>query len=92
MTIPSLLFAFLIALILGALYHLIRNGGTSHLIIYLIMSILGFIVGHLVGSWRGWVLFPVGPLNLGMEIIGALAFLAVADWLIHLPPRSSGNI
>ena len=87
MTIPSLLFAFLIALILGALYHLIRNGGTSHLIIYLIMSILGFIVGHLVGSWRDWVLFQVGPLNLGMEIIGALVFLALGDWLIHLPPR-----
>jgi hypothetical protein len=88
MTIPSLLFALLIALLLGALYHLIRDGGTSHLIIFLIMSILGFTIGHLVGSWRDWILFPVGPLNLGMEIIGALMFLVLADWLIHLPPRS----
>ena len=88
MTIPSLLFALLIALLLGALYHLIRNGGASHLVIYLMMSLLGFVVGHLVGSWRGWVLFPAGSLNLGMEIAGAILFLALADWLIHLPPHS----
>ena len=88
MTIPSLLFALLIALLLGALYHFIRNGGASHVAIYLSMSLLGYTVGHLVGSWRSWVLFPVGPLNLGMEIAGALVFLALADWLIHLPPRS----
>lgn len=88
MTIPSLLFALLIALLLGALYHFIRNGGAGHLAIYLIMSLLGYAVGHLVGSWQGWVLFPVGLLNLGMEIAGALVFLALADWLIHLPPRS----
>ena len=52
------------------------------------MNVLGFATGHLVGLWRGWVFFPLGPLNLGMEIAGALAFLALGDWLIHLPPRT----
>lgn len=88
MTIPSLLFALLIALLLGALFHLIRDGGAGHLFIYLMMSILGFIFGHVVGAWRGWFLFQVGPLNLGMEITGAILFLVLGDWLIHLPPRS----
>ncbi len=88
MSTPSLLIALLIALFLGALYNVIRNGGASHLIVYLIMSIFGFVAGHMVGIWRGWILFPVGSLNLGMEIIGALVFLIFADWLIHLPPRS----
>jgi hypothetical protein len=88
MTIPSLLFALLIALLLGALYHLIRNGGVSHLFVYLMVSILGFVIGHLVGSWRDWVIFPVGPLNLGMEIAGAIFFLVLTGWIIHLPPRS----
>lgn len=89
MTIPSLLFALLIALALGALYHFVRGGGASHLLAYLVMSTLGFAAGHFVGEWRGWVLFQFGPLNLGPEIVGALVFLALADWLIHLPPRES---
>ena len=88
MTIPSLLFALLIALLLGALYHLIRGGDAAHLFTYLVMSVLGFAAGHFVGLWRGWVLFQFGPLNLGPEIVGALVFLALGDWLIHLPPRT----
>ena len=87
MTISSLLFALLIALALGALYHLVRGGDWSHLLAYLVMSVLGFAAGHFVGLWRGWFLFRFGPLNLGPEIVGALVFLALADWLIHLPPR-----
>jgi hypothetical protein len=92
MTIPSILLGLLIALLIGALYHLIRNGGTEHLIIYLTTSVAGFVVGHLVGIWRGWVIIPIGPLNLGMEIIGALLILGITDWLIHLPARSSEDI
>ena len=88
MTIPALLFALLIALALGALYHFIRGGEASHLLTYLLMSALGFAAGHFVGLWRGWILFPLGPLNLGPEVVGALLFLALADWLIHLPPRT----
>ena len=88
MTIPSLLFALLLALALGALYHFIRGGDAAHLLTYLLMSVLGFAAGHLVGMWRGWVFFPFGPLNLGPEIAGALVFLALGDWLVHLPPRT----
>lgn len=88
MTIPSLLFALLIALLLGALYHLIRGGDAAHLLAYLVMSMLGFTAGHFIALWRGWVFLPFGPLNLGPEIAGALVFLALADWLVHLPPRT----
>ena len=89
MTVPSLLFALLIALALGALYHLVRGGDWSHLLAYLVMSALGFAAGHFIGEWRGWIFFQFGALNLGMEIAGALVFLALADWLIHLPPRTT---
>jgi hypothetical protein len=88
MTVPSLLVALLIALLFGALYHLIRGGDWTHLLTYLLMSVLGFAAGHLMGLWRGWVFLPFGPLNLGMGIVGAFVFLVLGDWLIHLPPRS----
>jgi len=87
MTIPSLLFALLLALLLGALYHLIRGGGGWHLLVYLLVSPLGFVAGHFVGLWRKWTLFPFGPLDLGMEVIGGIVFLVIADYLLHLKPR-----
>jgi hypothetical protein len=90
-TLSTLLFALLIALFLGALYHLLRGGGAGHLLAYLFMSVLGFVVGHLVGIWRGWVFFPIGPFNVGMEAAGSLAFLALADWLLHLKPSGENQ-
>ena len=91
MTLPFLLFALLIALLIGALYHLIRDGWPGHLLAYLAASIIGFGAGHLIGMWRDWTLYAWGPFNLGMEGIGALVFLVVADWLLHLPPRTGGG-
>lgn len=91
MTIPSLLFALLLALLLGALYHFIRDGGPWHLFVYLIASVLGFAAGHMIGLWRGWELFKFGPLNLGLEVIGGLVVLVAADILLHLEPRKPSD-
>lgn len=91
MTIPALLFALILALLLGALYHFIRGGGLWHLVVYLISSVLGFAAGHLIGVWRGWAFFQFGALNLGMEVLGGLSCLILADWLLHLPPRSTNG-
>lgn len=91
MTLPSLLFALLIALALGALYHLIRGGDWSHLLAYLLASVVGFAVGHFIGVWREWTFYAWGVYNLGMEIAGALVFLGFTDWLLHLPSRAGGG-
>jgi hypothetical protein len=91
MIIPFLLFALLLALLLGALYHFIRDGGLWHLLVYLLASTAGFAVGHLVGLWRGWVLFPFGPYNLGVEGLGALVFLVAADVFLHWEPRKPSD-
>jgi len=87
MTIPTLLFALLIALLYGAVYHLIRGGGFWRLVLYLFLGVLGFAVGHLVGLWRGWVFIPLGSLNLGVSSIGSIVVLVIGDWL----SRFEGN-
>jgi hypothetical protein len=84
MTIPSLLFALLIASLYGVLYHLIRGGGLGRLLLFLIFGWAGFALGHLFGAWRGWILIPLGELNLGLSTFGSLFLLALGDWVSSL--------
>ncbi|HSG43949.1 MAG TPA: hypothetical protein VLA72_12410 [Anaerolineales bacterium] len=81
MTLPTLLFALLIALLYGSLYHLLRGGKFWRLVLYLGLSILGFVIGHLVGIWQGWAFMHLGSLNLGMSTVGSVVVLVIGDWL-----------
>ena len=80
MTIPSLALGCVVAVLIGALFHLFLGGGFFRLFFYLILSLIGFAAGQFIGSWRNWILFPIGTLNLGMGIIGSLVLLAAAYW------------
>ena len=84
MTFPTLLFALLIALFYGAVYHLIRGGGFWRLFLYFSLSIVGFVIGHLIGIWRGWTFIPLGSLNLGLSSIGSVMILILGDWLSRI--------
>ena len=81
MTLPAILFSLMIALLYGALYHFVRDGGFWRLILFCFLSVLGFTLGHLVGLWRGWVWIPLGTINLGVSTIGSFLVLLLGDWL-----------
>lgn len=87
MTLPTLLFALFVALLFGALYHLIRGGGFWRLLLYFCLSIFGFFLGHLVGIWRGWTFLPLGALNLGLSSLGSILLLMLGDWLSRIEAR-----
>jgi hypothetical protein len=88
MIVPTLLFALLVALLYGSLYHLLRGGKIWRLALYIGLSMLGFAVGHLIGVWRGWVFSPLGSLNLGMSTLGSLFALVLGDWLSRVDSNS----
>jgi hypothetical protein len=90
--LPSLLFALLVASVYGLLYHLIRNGGFWRLVLYLVLSITGFAIGHFVGLWRGWVFFPLGSLNIGMSSVGSLLILVFGDWLSRIETNPESKV
>ncbi|HEX2992840.1 MAG TPA: hypothetical protein VHO49_19285 [Anaerolineales bacterium] len=92
MTIPALLFALLVALLYGALYHFVRGGGFVRLLLFFILSMIGFAMGHLVGMWRGWVWMPVGSINLGPSSIGSLLILVFGDWLTRIEVREESKV
>ena len=54
----------------------------------LVLSVIGFGTGHLVGLWRGWIFFPLGSLNLGMSTLGSIVILLLGDWLNRFENKS----
>lgn len=81
MTIPAVLFGFLVSTIMGALFHLWKNGGLGRLILYLLLAWFGFWVGHILGNSLGWTFFSIGPLRLGMALLVGAVILYAGYWL-----------
>ncbi len=81
MTLPSFLFGMLIATLLGAIFHFWRRGGLGRLLLYLLLSWIGFWAGHFFASRLGWTFDSLGPLHLGSAALGALVFLFLGYWL-----------
>ncbi|HIE24817.1 MAG TPA: hypothetical protein EYP74_02330 [Anaerolineales bacterium] len=81
MPLPTILLGFIISSLLGMLFHLLRGGGPKRILFYLLLAWIGFFAGHFIAVWRGWVLFPIGMLNAGIAVIGALFSLFAGDWL-----------
>jgi len=87
MTLPTLLFGLLVALLYGAIYHLLRGGGFWRLLLFFSLSITGFILGHWIGIWRQWTFIPLGALNLGLSTLGSFTLLVLGDWLSRIEAK-----
>ncbi|HEY9153253.1 MAG TPA: hypothetical protein VIN60_10240 [Anaerolineales bacterium] len=91
MTIPDLVLGLIVALLIGALFHLFLDGGVGRLFLYLALSLIGSAAGQYIGSRQKWILFPIGTLNLGMAIIGSLVVLIVGYWFSLVRIRPEGG-
>jgi hypothetical protein len=81
MTIPILVFGILLASLYGALFHLWKDGGLGRLIMYILLSWVGFAVGAWAGAALRWDFWSVGSLRIGMATVGSAFFLAAGHWL-----------
>ncbi len=81
MTLPAYVLGLVYALLIGSLFHLWRDGGVGRLLLYLALSVAGAAAGQWLGTWQNWVLFPVGPLNLGLVTLGSIVVLGLGYWL-----------
>lgn len=81
MTLPSAGFALLTALLIGSVFHLVVDGGPGRLILYMILSTVGFAAGQWLADSQAWSLLSVGPLQMGTAVAGSLVFLLVGHWL-----------
>ncbi len=92
MTLPMVILGLAIASLYGAFYHAVRGGGGWRLLLFLGFSILGFILGQLLGIWRGWYLFMIGSLNLGMGSVGSILVLVGGEWLTHVEVKNKSSV
>ncbi len=81
MTFPAIIFSIFVALLLGSLLHLWRGGNLVQLLIYLVLSAIGFFIAQTVANFLSIKFIQVGTINLGMGILGSLLFLGIGYWL-----------
>ncbi len=86
MNITSYIFGWLLASLFGALFHLWRNGGIGKLLLDLVLSWIGFFLGHLVAQHYGLKFMSVGDMQIAGGIVGSLIFLAVGNWFTTIQP------
>lgn len=93
MNTSSYLFGFILATLMGALFHLWRDGGIGRLLLYLLLSWVGFLLGHWVGNSLGINFIKIGQVNLGGGIVGSALLLLLGHWISQVEPelRSKDN-
>ena len=87
MNYSSYLFGFILATLLGALFHLWRNGGVVRLLLYLVFSWIGFFVGHTIANYFSFNFMSVGPVNIIGGVVGSIAFLLLGNWIVKIEPN-----
>ena len=92
MNLPAILFALVVALLAGSLFHAVRGGGGWRLLLHLALSAAGFALGQGVSIWLGYILLQFGVLDIGMGVIGSLVFLGIGDWLSRIKPRNESSV
>ncbi len=90
MTIPILVFGVLLASLYGAAFHLWKDGGLGRLILYIVLSWVGFALGDWTGGALGWTFGSVGSLHVGMATIGSVIFLLAGHWLSLIQVENPG--
>lgn len=84
---PSVTFAFILATIYGALFHVIFGGDVRRMALYLLAGWLGFALGQISGVLLGVEVFRIGGLRVLSATVGAWLALFVARLFMTRPVR-----
>jgi hypothetical protein len=81
MTFPALIFVVFLAALFGSLLHLWRGGPLWRLVYYLVLSEVGFFLGHFLAGILSINFINLGSIHLGFGILGSLVLLGLGYWL-----------
>ncbi len=75
---PIITFAFVIATLIGAVFHFVVGGDARRLAVFLLAGWLGFAIGHLLGNTLDIDLLMIGELRMLSATAAAMFALFVA--------------
>ena len=84
MTFPTFFYSFLLATLLGSVFHLWKGGSAGRLIFMLVLSWMGFYLGHLAGSYWNIRFLRIGPVQGGFGALGSILLLVLGNWFTQL--------
>ncbi len=80
-TASGLVLGFLLATLYGAGFHLVMGGRPRQIILYLVASWVGFIIGHFIGDFFGIETLKLGAVHLLTASLGSWLALLVS-WVL----------
>ena len=78
---PSLVFSLLLASLYGAVFHFVWGKRWRDLVLYWVVAIIGFAIGHAVFDFLGLSVYKIGQVRVVESSIASWACLFVARWL-----------
>ncbi|MCJ7735230.1 MAG: hypothetical protein MUP11_11850 [Anaerolineales bacterium] len=84
MTAPSFFYSFLLASLLGTTFHFWKGGSGGKFLMLMILSWVGFFLGHLLGSSWGIPFLMIGPISGGFGALGSIILLFLGNWVSQL--------
>jgi hypothetical protein len=95
MNMPTVYIGFLIASLIGLVFHALRGGTLGRLMLYLVTAWVAFFLGHGLAALMGWDAGRLGGLNLLPAVVATVIGLLAASLLAGPrdrkapPPRPS---
>ena len=81
MTYPAFFYGLLLSSLYGTAFHFWKGGKGIKLLFYVLLSWIGFWLGHFLGVYMSLSLAKLGPLNAGLGTIFSILFLFTGNWL-----------
>lgn len=81
MSIPTVFFGSVIAAMCGLLFHVLRGGRLSRMLLYVATAWVSFFAGQLVSEWIHWRVLRFGSLNMLPNLIATGIGLFTAEVL-----------
>ena len=81
LTTSTFVLGAVFATLYGAIFHLWRGGRAGRLVLYIILSWIGFWAGHFIGVFIGVGIGKYGALHLVIASAGSILFLLAGYWL-----------
>lgn len=79
MTYPAILLGVLLSTLYGAGFHFFRGGSSKKLLVYLMLSWLGFWLGDSLAAYMNWSFVSMGVLNVGTGTILSFGLMLIAE-------------